>query len=128
MYYAIDDRSGTCSRVHPKSPSWTGTAKENGRTRPVVPRIRDGAPTRAEIPLPQRPIIMRTLLLSALLAGTTAQAQTCLPDGLSLTTQAQVDAFPDTYPGYTQVIGAVSISGGNITDLGPLSGLTSTGG
>ncbi len=71
---------------------------------------------------------MRTLLLTTLLAGSTALAQTCLPDGLSLTTQAQVDAFPGTYPGCTQVIGAVSISGGNITDLGPLGGLTYTGG
>lgn len=55
----------------------------------------------------------------------TAAAQTCPGNDYSLTTQAQVDAFPS---GCTVVSGELVIeASADITDLSPLSGLTSIG-
>jgi len=52
----------------------------------------------------------------------------CLPDGIELTTQDQIDNFQTNYPGSTEIEGSVSISGNNITNLNGLNVLTSIGG
>src|SRR5690606_7427415 len=44
------------------------------------------------------------------------------------TSQAQIDAFATNYPNCTEVSGNLTIQGANITDLTPLSNLTSVGG
>ncbi|MCB0844690.1 MAG: T9SS type A sorting domain-containing protein [Bacteroidetes bacterium] len=60
-----------------------------------------------------------------LIANHLAFPQTCPPGDYSLDSQAEVNAFPSTC---TTVIGDLSISGSDITDLTPLSNLTSIGG
>lgn len=63
-----------------------------------------------------------------------AHAQGCLPQGIVLGQQWQVDAFPTNNPGCTQIQGPVTIGpstdpfGGGITDLSPLSQITTIDG
>lgn len=52
-------------------------------------------------------------------------AQPCLPDGITFSTQAQIDNFQADYPGCTVIEGNVSIQGSDITNLNGLSVLTS---
>jgi len=52
------------------------------------------------------------------------QSQNCLPNGITFTTQTQIDNFSASYPGCTVIEGNVKISGANISNLNGLSGLT----
>ncbi len=73
---------------------------------------------------------MKTLfvLLSSFLLTLTATSQSCLPEGISFTTQSQIDNFTLNYPGCTQIAGWVMISGNDIYNLEGISVLTSIGG
>src|SRR5690606_5725923 len=51
----------------------------------------------------------------------------CPPGDVILTSQTEVDAFATNYPNCTEVSGNLTIQGANITDLTPLSNLTSVG-
>jgi hypothetical protein len=55
-------------------------------------------------------------------------SQTCLPNGITFTTQQQIDNFPKNYPGCKSIGGRLTISGSDITNLSGLSQLTSLGG
>ncbi|MCB0616470.1 MAG: hypothetical protein KDC75_24290, partial [Phaeodactylibacter sp.] len=55
------------------------------------------------------------LFFSSLLA-----AQSCLPNGVVFTSQAQVDSFPLLYPGCSRVEGGVGINFTDITHLDSL--------
>ena len=48
----------------------------------------------------------------------------CLPDGITFTTQSQIDNFPFNYPGCTEILGDVTIEGWNISNLDSLYSLT----
>lgn len=50
-------------------------------------------------------------------------SQPCLPEGITFTTQAQIDSFPINYPGCTKIEGFVWIRGADISDLVGLNGL-----
>jgi len=52
-------------------------------------------------------------------------SQPCLPDGITFTTQAEIDIFQTNYPYCTEIEGDVTISGDDITNLNGLSVLTS---
>lgn len=67
-------------------------------------------------------IILLTLHVS--LFTLHAVAQSCLPEGITFTTQAQIDSFQIMYPGCTEIEGDVEINGDNITNLNGLSVLT----
>jgi hypothetical protein len=68
------------------------------------------------------------ILLVVLFLVTGAIGQDCLPEGITFTTQAQIDNFQTNYPNCSQILGGVSIYGGNnITNLNGLSVLTSIG-
>ena len=54
-------------------------------------------------------------------------SQGCLSQGITFTTQAQIDNFQTNYPGCTEIEGSVTISG-TITNLDSLGVLTSVGG
>jgi hypothetical protein len=58
--------------------------------------------------------------------------QGCLPDGITFTTQDQIDNFQTNYPNCTEIEGDVTVGdfwqGGNISNLNGLSVLTSIGG
>lgn len=66
--------------------------------------------------------------LLALLLSIAAQAQSCLPNGITLTHQSQIDNFAANYPGCTVIQGDLtldeSVGGGDIFDLNGLSVLT----
>jgi len=51
-------------------------------------------------------------------------SQSCLPEGIEFTTQAQIDNFQANYSNCTHIEGNVTISGSNITNLKGLSVVT----
>ena len=53
--------------------------------------------------------------------------QSCLPDGITFSTQAQIDSFQINYPGCTEIEGVVHIEGSDITDLSGLNSIMSIG-
>jgi hypothetical protein len=70
------------------------------------------------------------LLFILLLIQVNIQAQSCLPEGITFQSQAEIDNFQTNYPNCTEIEGDVFIgfSNSDITNLNGLSGLTSTGG
>jgi hypothetical protein len=68
------------------------------------------------------------ILITGLLAMFMTNAQSCLPNGITLSTQAQVDKFKTDYPGCKRIDGRLTISGKDITNLNGLSQLTSLNG
>jgi hypothetical protein len=65
------------------------------------------------------------ILMFALLSFCNAKTQSCLPEGITFTTQSQIDNFQINYPNCTQIAGDVEITGSNITNLNGLTILTS---
>ena len=53
-------------------------------------------------------------------------SQNCLPEGITFTTQEQIDNFQINYPGCTEIEGDVEIRG--VSNLNGLNGLTTIGG
>jgi len=51
------------------------------------------------------------------LSCTYAHSQTCLPDGITFTTQSQVDSFTILYPDCTELSGSLKIESANNTDI-----------
>ncbi len=54
-------------------------------------------------------------------------SQGCLPNGLFVDSQEELDNFQTNYPNCTQIEGFVTINGDDITDLSSLSNITSIG-
>jgi len=73
---------------------------------------------------------MKKLLLVTLISfiSFTVLSQSCLPEGITFTTQAQIDSFAINYPVCTEIEGDMSIFGSDITNLSGLSILTHLGG
>lgn len=59
---------------------------------------------------------------------TVQPCSTCLPEGITFSTQAQIDGFQVNYPYCTEIEGDVIIQGSSIINLNGLSVLTSIGG
>jgi hypothetical protein len=55
-------------------------------------------------------------------------SQSCLPEGITFTTQVQIDSFQTDYPDCTEIEGNVTINGGDITNLNGLNVITYIGG
>ena len=53
-------------------------------------------------------LLVLAIIMSALAGGLHAQIS-CLPDGISFTSQTQIDSFPVNYPGCTMIEGSVFI-------------------
>jgi hypothetical protein len=68
------------------------------------------------------------LLVSFFVIQEVAFSQSCLPEGITFTTQAQIDNFHSNYPGCTEIAGAVEITGDYISNLDGLSMVTLIGG
>ncbi|MBL7809983.1 MAG: T9SS type A sorting domain-containing protein [Saprospiraceae bacterium] len=67
-------------------------------------------------------------LLFLLFGGLSSlKGQFCLPQGITFSTQAEIDQFALDYPDCKQIMGIVTISGPDITNLNGLSGITSFG-
>ena len=54
-------------------------------------------------------------------------SQNCLPEGITFTTQEQIDNFQSSFPGCTQIEGGVKINGDDINNLNGLNIITSIG-
>jgi hypothetical protein len=63
-----------------------------------------------------------------ILCRMTTTAQSCLPEGITFSTQAEIDSFQINYPNCTEIEGDVIIQGDNITNVDGLSVLNSFGG
>jgi len=55
-------------------------------------------------------------------------SQNCLPDGITFSTQEQIDSFPINYPNCREIEGSVIIMGNDITNLDSLFSIESIGG
>jgi hypothetical protein len=73
-------------------------------------------------------LLLTMFVLNGAMAQLLKPCSSCLPQGITFTTQAQVDNFQSNYPGCDQIEGYVTINGGSITNLNGLSVLTSIGG
>lgn len=73
---------------------------------------------------------LRTIIffVLALCFSTITSSQSCLPEGITFTTQAQIDSFQINYPGCTEIEGFVQVMGDKISNFDSLIGLTSIGG
>ena len=68
------------------------------------------------------------LIFVLLLANIAANSQSpCLPEGITFTTQEEIDNFQTNYPGCTEIVGDVRIYYEDITNLNGLNVLTSIG-
>jgi len=73
--------------------------------------------------------IRTVILLWLLLSGISGMyAQSCLPEGITFATQAQIDSFQINYPGCDEIEGKVSLGGNNISSLNGLNVITAIGG
>ncbi len=68
------------------------------------------------------------LILIALLVLNNVFSQPCLPDGIILSTQLEIDNFQTNHPNCTEIGGYVIIDGEDISNLNGLYGITSIGG
>ena len=68
------------------------------------------------------------LMVLALIIQASASSQPCLPEGITFTTQAEIDNFQTNYPNCTEIEGDVEIKGDDITNLNGLNVLTAFGG
>lgn len=67
--------------------------------------------------------LLLTLFIPSLLIS-----QSCLPEGITFTTQAQIDSFQILYPNCTEIDGNVKIGGYNIMNLDSLISISEIGG
>lgn len=67
-------------------------------------------------------MMKRTILFLALITFFPfySISQGCLPDGITFTSQEQIDSFPSDYPGCTEIEGDVTITGNDIINLDSL--------
>jgi len=65
------------------------------------------------------------LIVLALIIQAILLSQPCLPEGITFTTQVQIDNFQTDYPNCSEILGEVIISGNEITSLNGLNVLTS---
>ena len=67
----------------------------------------------------------RTEILSRILNDYFIMPHPCLPEGITFTTQEEIDNFQSNYPGCNEIEGDVEINGDDITNLNGLNVLTS---
>jgi len=72
--------------------------------------------------------LITVITINYLLITINLFSQPCLPQGITFSTQAQIDNFQTNYPNCTEIEGDVEINGADITNLNGLSVLTSIGG
>ncbi|MCD4695406.1 MAG: T9SS type A sorting domain-containing protein [Bacteroidales bacterium] len=68
------------------------------------------------------------IIVLAFLIQVAGFSQPCLPEGITFTTQAEIDSFQINHPDCTEIEGDVEIGSSNINNLNGLNVLTSFGG
>jgi hypothetical protein len=64
------------------------------------------------------------LITTILIIHLSAFSQPCFPDGITFSTQEQIDNFQINYPNCTEVIGYLLVQGDEITNLDGLDVIT----
>jgi len=67
-------------------------------------------------------------MVNGAFAQSSQPCATCLPEGITFSTQAQIDNFQTNYPGCTEILGHLTIDGNDINNLNGLNVITSIGG
>lgn len=75
----------------------------------------------------QSGFLFATLTTFILFATVPGHGQSCLPNGITFTSQGAIDNFPASFPGCQVIEGTVSISGAGITNLSGLNAVTAIG-
>ncbi len=73
-----------------------------------------------------RPIILLTSCI--LFPAYFSFSQSCLPEGIIFSSQAQIDSFQVNYPGCIRIEGDLKVAGADITNLMGLNPIHSIGG
>lgn len=73
-------------------------------------------------------LLIAMFMVNGASGQTNQPCATCLPQGITFSTQSQINNFQTNYPNCTQILGFVKIMGSNITNLNGLSILASIGG
>jgi len=68
------------------------------------------------------------IILMVLVSQVVVFSQGCLPEGITFTTQQQIDDFQTNYPGCTEIEGDVTLQYSDITNLNGLNVITSING
>ena len=71
--------------------------------------------------------LLHTFILS-LIIPFTVLSQSCLPEGITFSTQEEIDNFQTNFPNCTEIEGSLNIEGDDITNLNALNVLTFIGG
>jgi hypothetical protein len=73
---------------------------------------------------------MKKVIIIFFLSGWTFMlySQSCLPEGITFTSQSQIDSFPIMYPGCAEIEGDLTIEMGNIDNLSALISITKING
>jgi len=71
--------------------------------------------------------LITTITINFFLLTVNIFSQPCLPEGITFSTQEQIDNFQTNYPNCTEIEGGVMITGNDITNLDGLSVITSIG-
>jgi hypothetical protein len=67
-------------------------------------------------------------IIIGLIFSLTGFSQSCLPDGIIFSSQAEIDNFQVSFPGCSEIEGNVAIVGNDITNLNGLGVITHIGG
>lgn len=73
-------------------------------------------------------LLVVLFMVNSVIAQSDQPCIPCLPQGITFTTQSQIDSFPINHPNCTEIEGNLGANGNDITNLNGLSGLTSLGG
>jgi hypothetical protein len=73
-------------------------------------------------------VLIALLLMNGAIGQQKKPCVPCLPEGITFTTQSQIDSFQINYPNCTQIEGDVTIAGSDITNLNGLIALNAVGG
>ena len=71
--------------------------------------------------------LITVITINYLLITINLFSQPCLPQGITFTTQEQIDNFQTNHPNCTEIEGGVKIEGNDITNLDGLNVITSIG-
>ena len=69
--------------------------------------------------------IFTFIIIAIFVFQITASSQLCLPEGITFTTQAEIDNFQSNHPNCIEILGNMFINGDDITNLNGLNVLTS---
>ena len=72
---------------------------------------------------------MKKVLIAIILISTlvSVYSQPCLPEGITFTTQAEIDSFQINYPGCSEIVGKLVIYGSDINNLNGLNSIVTIG-